>query len=240
MSRNDFYENYAFGVKTYRHLLNIFYQHYCDDGRFVSIGDITRSRISDILQRELKTDTIIQKGDFVSYGVEEKVVAWPENNRPYTAFFLETSSCTNPGHRSPGWMTTCQADLLLYAFEIKDLGLLAYLLDFPRLQQWFWEQYLPHVPRPDYGRVVLPDANRTEGRVVAIATVVRQVPTECFLLPFEGECCPLAPVTNIQHLREAYPHAPRTPREGRSLWEETPVERSKDVFPSAVRDREVP
>ncbi|HEU5374836.1 MAG TPA: hypothetical protein VFV38_05315 [Ktedonobacteraceae bacterium] len=232
MSRNDFYENYAFGVKQYRWLLERFYHFYCYEGRSVFLN---QSRFSDWLQRERKTDTVIQKTAESSSGIEEKVVSWPEEKaHPHTAFFLETRSCTNRGHESQGWMVTCKADTLLYAFEIKDLGLLAYLLDFPRLQQWFWEQYLPHLPRPDYGRVVLPDANRTEGRVVAIATVVRQVPTECFLLPFEGECCPLAPITTIQRLREAYLHKQRL-----VLKKEMPQDRSKDVHPSAVRDREV-
>ena len=176
MSTNNFEENFAFGVTTYRHLLDIFYKHYCYDGRFVCIGDIEKSPFSDVLQRQLKTDTVIQTGVRVSYGVEEKVVSWPTSGQPHTAFFLETRSCTNPGKISDGWMRTCQADLLLYAFEIKDVGLLIYLIPFPRLKQWFWQTYLPTLPRSDYGLSVMPDENRTEGRVVSIATEIAAEP----------------------------------------------------------------
>jgi len=202
MSPNHFPENYDFGVKKYRHLLDIFYKHFCYDGRFVSIGDITKSHFSDLLQRQLKTDTVIQKGGFLSYGVEEKVVAWPESDHPYSAFFFETHSCTNEGHLSDGWMKTCQADLLLYAFEIKDVGLLLYLFPFPPLKHWFWEIYLTHLPRSDYGRSVMTEANRTEGRVVPIATVVKAIPTRCFLVPFDEECREVKAAIDIQQLRE--------------------------------------
>jgi hypothetical protein len=202
MSPNSFPENYDFGVKKYRHLLDIFYKHFCYEGRFVSIGDSTRSPFSDILQRQLKTDTVIQKGSFLSFGVEEKVVAWPESNQPYDALFLETRSCTNAGYESDGWMKTCQADLLLYAFEIKEVGLLLYLFPFPPLQRWFWDTYLPHLPRPDYGLSVMRDENRTEGRVVPLASVVKAVPTRCFLVPVEEECREVKPEVDMRHLRE--------------------------------------
>lgn len=184
MSHNDFQENYDFGVKKYHHLLDIFYKHYCYDARFVRLGDLAKSPFSNFLQRTLKTDTVIQTSVQVSYGVEEKVVGWPAHDQPHTAFFLETRSCTNKGHESRGWMATCKADLLLYAFEIKDVGLLIYLLDFPRLRHWFWEQYLPSLSRPAYGLSVMPDENRTEGRVVAITRVIKEVPTRCFLITF--------------------------------------------------------
>jgi len=214
MSPNSFPENYAFGVHTYRHLLDIFYRHYCYDGRFVSIGDITRSHFSDILQRQLKTDTVIQRGGFLSYGVEEKVVAWPASDQPYEAFFLETRSCTNPGHESEGWMKTCQADVLLYAFEIKDVGLLLFLFPFARLKQWFWDTYLPSLSRPDYGRSVMRDENRTEGYVVARTLLIKAVPPRCFLVTFEGEYDELKPGVDIRQLRARFQHRKARPEEG--------------------------
>jgi hypothetical protein len=214
MSPNSFPDNYDFGVKKYRHLLDIFYQHYCYDGRFVSIGDITKSHFSDILQRQLKTDTVIQKGDFLSYGVEEKVVAWPANDQPHEAFFLETRSCTNPGHESEGWMRTCQADVLLYAFEIKDVGLLLFLFPFVRLKQWFWDTYLPHLPRPYYGRSVMHDENRTEGYVVARALLIKAMPLRCFLVTFEGAYDELKPDVDIRLLRDQFQHRKLQPDDG--------------------------
>jgi hypothetical protein len=204
MSRNHFEENYAFGVEKYRHLLAVLYTHYCYEGRYVFVN---QSACSSRIQQELKTDTLIQKNAGVSHGIEEKIASWPEyKNKPHTAFFLETRSCTNKGYESAGWMVTCQADLLLYAFEVKDLGLVAYLMDFPQLQQWFWETYLPHLLPAAEKRWIMRDANRTEGMLVAIATVVRHVPTECFLLTFEGTYQRLKPTVNIQQLREMYMH----------------------------------
>ncbi|HET8846721.1 MAG TPA: hypothetical protein VFN35_34985 [Ktedonobacteraceae bacterium] len=204
MSPNSFPNNYTFGVHHYRHLLDIFYKHFCYDGRFVLIGDITRSPFSDIVQRQLKTDTIIQRNAFLSYGVEEKVVAWPASDQPHEAFFLETRSCTNAGRESDGWMKTCQADVLLYAFEIKDVGLLLFLFPFPRLKQWFWNSYLPHLPRPDTGRSVMCDENRTEGYVVARMLLIKAVPTRCFLITFDGEYHEVKPDLDIRLLRERF------------------------------------
>lgn len=202
MSANNFQENYTFGVKTYRHLLAVLYKQYCYEGRYVFVQN---SSFSDHIQRDLKTDTLIQKEEQVSYGIEEKVVSWPEYKEiPHTAFFLETRSCTNEGHERAGWMVTCKADKLLYAFEIKDLGLVAYLMDFPPLQQWFWETYLPSLAPAAEKRWRMREENRTEGVLVAIATVVNHVFTECFLLTFEGACRQLKPEVNIQRLREVY------------------------------------
>ncbi|MGH2508418.1 MAG: hypothetical protein ACRDHZ_13615 [Ktedonobacteraceae bacterium] len=204
MSANNFQENYAFGVEKYRHLLAVLYKHYCYEGRYVFVD---QSAFSRRIQRELKTDTLIQKDAEVSNGVEEKIASWPAyKQRPHTAFFLETRSCTNKGHESDGWMVTCQADLLLYAFEIKDLGLVAYLMDFPQLQQWFWKTYLPHLPPAMEKRWIMRDENRTEGVLVAIATVICHIPTECFLLTFEGTYQKLKRDIDIQRLREMYLH----------------------------------
>jgi hypothetical protein len=103
-------------------------------------------------------------------------------------------------------METCKADLLLYAFEIKDVGLLIYLLDFPRLQQWFSQSYLPQLPRPEYGLSVMADENRSEGRVVPIERVVKAVPTRCFLVSFEEEVYQVRTesMVDIQGLRQHF------------------------------------
>jgi hypothetical protein len=173
-------------VYKYRHLLEILYKRYCYDGRYVFID---KSRFSTIVQRRLKTDTVIQKETDVSYGIEEKVVSWPEKKgKPHTAFFLETRSCTNPGHESSGWMETSCADYLLYAFEIKDVGLDVYIFNFPRLQHWFRKHVFSN---SRYRFHTMPDENRTEGKLVPIADVVKYIPTERFLLTFEGICKPL-------------------------------------------------
>lgn len=198
MRNQPFEDDWSFGVKKYRALLEAFYRRYCYEQRYVFVD---HSPCSDRLQRQWKIDTMVQRDAESSQSVEEKIVKWPKTDCAYTAFFLETHSCTNQGYESPGWMSTSQADLLLYAFEIKDVGLVAYVLDFPRLQRWFWAQYLPALPHPDHGRSVMAQFNHTEGRLVPIVTVVKHVPTECFLLPFEGGCQRLKPVVHLQRLR---------------------------------------
>ncbi len=201
MSTTRFRADWFFGTRQYRHLLADFYQQYGYEQRYVQVDG---SHFSQMVQRDLHVDTVVQKDALHSLGIEEKIVKWPKSNQAHTAFFLETRSCTNQGHESPGWMTTCQADLLFYAFELKDVGLLVYLLDFPRLQRWFWQQYLPHLPHPAYGQCVMPTENRTEGRLVSIAAVVAQVPTRCYRLPFTGGCEPLPLITNPQRFRNRF------------------------------------
>src|SRR5258708_14331632 len=87
---NDFAENFFFGTKKYRHLLEALYKQYSYDGRYVFID---KSRFSILVQQRLKTDTVIQKDVEASNGIEEKVVAWPVRDYPYTTIFLETKSC---------------------------------------------------------------------------------------------------------------------------------------------------
>ncbi len=198
MSGNDFEENLFFGVHKYRPLLNAFYRGYCFEGRYVFLDKSEQSLFSTHVQLQLKTDTVIQKKADVSYGIEEKIAAWPKKGKPHTAFFLETRSCTNEGHESAGWMETCCADYLLYGFEMKDMGLVLYLLDFPRLRRWFT------LAGQGYRLWVLPEKNRTEGRLVTIADVVRNVPTECFLLTFQGQCRRLKPEVDMEQLWRWY------------------------------------
>jgi hypothetical protein len=213
LSNNNFPENFEFGVHKYRHLLDIFYEHYCYQRRFVCLDEIVRSPFSDFVQRKLKVDTIIQISQNVSYGVEEKVVAWPQNGQPYSGLFLETDSCTNPGRESKGWMALSKADLLLYALEIDGVGLVIFLMDFLKLKRWFWREYLPALPRPDYGRSVMAEANCTEGRVVATEAIVRAVPTRCFLVTHSEEFHELSPDVDIQQLRTAYQSGPQRLRD---------------------------
>ncbi len=192
---NDFAENFFFGTKKYRHLLEALYKQYSYDGRYVFID---KSRFSTLVQQRLKTDTVIQKDVEASNGIEEKVVAWPVRDYPYTAFFLETKSCTNLGHESDGWMHTCQADYLLYAFEIKDIGLDIYIVDFPLLQQWFWED--DRYARYKWHR--MPDQNRTLGHIVNIHHVTACIPTERFLIYFDGTTESLKTTVNIARYRD--------------------------------------
>lgn len=144
-----------------------FYGEYAQDGRYVFVD---RGSLATTLQKRYAVDTIVQGKDGAAVCIEEKIVRWP--GRPYTAFALETESCTKPGYESPGWMVYGKADYLLYAFANQnETALASYLVDFPKLKEWFW-------PRVDSFPVfqMKKTLNRTRGRVVPIEDVCKAVP----------------------------------------------------------------
>ena len=144
-------------------------------GQFVLLD---KGRLALRLQKELGIDTIVQTSDGGVVAVEEKI-DW----KGYATrnFALETKSCTKKGHESDGWMVYSEADYLLYCFVTPEQGLDCYLIDFPKLKDWFWpihEQFNIFGP--------LSTLNRTMGRLVPIATVPVNVPTWQMLLPAAG------------------------------------------------------
>lgn len=142
-----------------------FYQKYAEHGGYVLLD---KGNLAVRLQKELGIDTILQVADGEVIAIEEKIVRWP--GYPYSAFCLETHSCTVPGRESPGWMAYSAADYLLYCFVTADGGLDAYLINMPALKAWFWpihEQFDTFGP--------LPTLNRTMGRKVPIIDVQTHV-----------------------------------------------------------------
>ena len=157
-------------------LIPQFYRRQAVDGRYVLLD---RGGLALRLQREFGVDTLFQANSGETVSVEEKIVRWP--GYAYTAFCLETHSCTVPGRESPGWMAYSAADWLLYAFATAEGGLECHLIDLPRLRAWFWpihEQFDTFGP--------LPTLNRTMGRKVPIADVHANVPTWAFALAPAG------------------------------------------------------
>lgn len=144
-----------------------FYGNYAVDGRYVFID---KGRLATKLQKQFAVDTIVQGKNGAAICIEEKIVRWPRSNIPYTAFTLETQSCTVPGHESAGWMTYAEADYLLYCFEQRDGDLDCYLIDFQKLQEWFWEH------ETEFSIFRMETANRTIGRVVPVSAVRANVP----------------------------------------------------------------
>ena len=142
-----------------------FYGKYATEGRYVLLD---KGRLASILQRRSAVDTVVQGRDGMAIFIEEKIVRWPGYR--YASFFLETVSCTVPGHESPGWMFYGEADYLLYCFQLDNGDLDAWLIDFPRLQEWFWplERTFPQHQ--------MKDRNCTRGRLVPVADVHRVVP----------------------------------------------------------------
>lgn len=142
-----------------------FYGHYAMQGRYVTVD---KGRLAAALQRRA-VDTIVQGRDGAAICIEEKIVRWP--GRLYTAACLETKSCTVPGHESVGWMMYGEADFLLYCFQLEHGDLDCWLIDFPRLQEWFWplEATFPKFQKTD-------TINRSAGRVVPLAAIQEAVP----------------------------------------------------------------
>lgn len=144
-----------------------FYGSYAVEGRYVVMD---KGRIAKEMQR-VAVDTIVQGADGTVVAIEEKIVRWPDRNEPYTAFALETQSCTVPGHESAGWMTYAEADYLLYCFAQRDGSLICHLIDFPKLQDWFWKN------DTKFNVFRMKTKNRTAGRLVPIVAVEQNVPT---------------------------------------------------------------
>jgi hypothetical protein len=142
-----------------------FYGSYAVEGRYVFID---KGRLATILQKRFAVDTMVQGKDGAALCIEEKLVRWP--GYEYSAYALETYSCTKPGHESWGWMEYGQADYLLYGF-MRPTTLEVHLIDFPKLQEWFWakvDDFAPFGPLPTF--------NGTEGKVVPIRDVKASVP----------------------------------------------------------------
>lgn len=156
------------GVRD-RILAPAFYGVFATEGRYVFVD---KGRLATMFQKRFAVDTFVQGREGAALCIEEKIVRWPERNEPYTAFCLETRSCTVPGRESDGWMRYGQADYLLYAFQQADDSLIVYLVDFQKLQEWFW-------PREGLFKKFGPldTLNRSEGRVVPIVAVRANVPT---------------------------------------------------------------
>lgn len=140
-------------------------------GRFVLMD---KGRLANFLQRRMAVDTVVQARDGGVVSIEEKIVRWP--GKRYSAYSLETESCTIPGRESPGWMAYGDADYLLYCFQQADDGLLCHLIDFQRLREWFWplEETFPVFQ--------MRQRNRTRGRVVPMDAVRDAVPVSVFSL----------------------------------------------------------
>ena len=119
----------------YKEHEGIMFFEFCDEGL-----------LSKYLQK-IGIDTVIEKKNEELIAIEEKIVEWPidkdtkmDKDEPYSSYALETESCTNPGHESDGWMRTATSNYLFYCFIQKDRkSLMAHLIDFPKLQEWFFE-----------------------------------------------------------------------------------------------------
>jgi len=146
-----------------------FYRMHSFEGRFVLLD---KGRMATMLQRRLAVDTIAQsKGEIgKAVSVEEKIVRWP--GYELTSFFLETQSCTVPGHESAGWMVYAESDYLAYGFAQEGEWIDLYWMPMQELKTWFWQheaEFKLHVMRNTI--------NKTAGRLVPIERVSEAIPS---------------------------------------------------------------
>jgi len=112
-----------------------FYPYVSRDGKFVPVE---RSAGSIFIQKHCHVDCIAAAKRGGSVTIEEKIVRW--KGRRYTAMTVETHSNlerTIDQEIGDGWIATCTADYLLYAFQQEDKSLLVWLFDLPKFRKWF-------------------------------------------------------------------------------------------------------
>jgi hypothetical protein len=150
-------------------ILKPFYLKKSMEGRFIFAD---KGRLSDLLQREMAVDTLLQVSGNGVLAIEEKIVRWPKRGYKYTAYTLELMSCTKRGREKKGWMYYALCDVLFYCFVQADgVSLEAHAIPFPKLKAWFFEgdRYLK------YTSTITEQINASECKVVPIDEVWRGV-----------------------------------------------------------------
>ena len=120
-----------------------------------------KGRSATLLQKRFDIDTIAQHPDGQNViMIEEKF-----QRKSWGSLFLETKSCTNPGRESPGWMSYCEADLLVYIFVDREIEL--YMYHFQELKDWFWRQE----KNVTWITKRTNQSNHTEGKIVPLKSI---------------------------------------------------------------------
>ena len=165
---NEFKRDDAWQKDVREKLLKPFYEKVACEGRYVFVD---QGPLAEILQKEFHIDTIIQRDQGRAVTFDEKIVRWP--GYEYTAFTLETMSCTVEGRESPGWMHMAQCDYILYCFLQADGSAVAYSIPFKELNNWFFEndRYM------NYSITRSEQLNKTECRVVPVSDVLKAIPS---------------------------------------------------------------
>lgn len=174
---NNFYADDTWQRKIRDKTLAPYYSHISKDGRFVFLD---KGKLATKLQREFAIDSILQGKGNSAVGIEEKIVRWP--GYKYTSYTLETMSCTIPGREKQGWMYYSTCDYLLYCFlQADSISMIAHLIPFQKLQNWFFEGDRYKSYRSSFTNQI----NRTETKIVPIDDVWGIIP-ECKELNIKG------------------------------------------------------
>lgn len=160
-----------------RENLKEFYSLKAFEGRYIFINKEC-GKISDYLQKKA-VDTIMQLSDNKEIYIEEKIVRW--KGVKYTAFTLETDSCTVKGYEKEGWMKYGEFDFLLYGFEQENKNIIIYIIPFKKLKTWFWSNY------EKYPITTTKQINRTKCRIVNISDIKKYVGFKKFTIGVYNE-----------------------------------------------------
>jgi len=157
MKENNFEKNNAWQRKVRDSILiPAFYPQYANDGHFCP-ADGGRQMARTV--QALGADTFVKDLNGHMLAVEEKIVEWP--GYAYTAYFLETMSCTVPGYERDGWMAYGGADILLYCMVWPDRLVLDEMALAP-LRDLYWRE------AHRFPVSTMKDRNRSRGSVVPI------------------------------------------------------------------------
>ena len=139
------------------------------------------------IQRTIGVDTILDLGAR-QYGIEEKIVRWPEDDQAHTGFTFETWSNTGKGREKPGWLMYSAADMLVYGFMQRgEMAMNVYVMPMQSLRRWLLGKRppprprgVPETPLEEYPTTITDQINRTECRIVDISHVLGNVPASQF------------------------------------------------------------
>ena len=158
-------------TERYRSRLKDFYRIKAKDGRYVFINK--NGKLGKELQ-DKAVDTILQITDNKEVYIEEKIVRW--KGIKYTAFTLETQSCSVKGHEKDGCMKYGEFDWLLYGFVQVDDSIKVYIIPFQKLKRWFWANII------SFPIIKTNQINKTICRIVDIELIKKEVGLKTFTI----------------------------------------------------------
>jgi hypothetical protein len=188
---NELEQDDAWQRSVFDPLLRPVLKEHAHDGQIVFL-DLITNQFAALVQKRAHLDIVAQLPNNATMSIEVKIVRWPgaKEGRPgYTHwkdFFLEMWSSKIQGHEQAGWMTTSQADILLFCqcAQFEDF-LDCFPLPFKRLRAWV-NEHLPtlevrHVPNPISGRLLW-----TEGVLAPITKICRDLKVDGFRVNKQG------------------------------------------------------
>jgi hypothetical protein len=150
------------------------------------------SPVASMLQRQAHIDVLVQLPEAKMMSLEIKLVRFPgaRQGSPgryhWRDLFLETYSCTVPGHEARGWMATSKADILLWGqVSLNEDSINCWPLPFAPLRKWMRAHFY-ELPERDVPNVINGCALRTRGRLAPIQKLCSDLKIEGFKVNDSG------------------------------------------------------